>query len=115
LYLRYVEERQTTASVDEAVQRMAGTASSVVLAQATTAATFLALLIIDFPTLQDLGGLVGLGILLCCVLTLLMLPGMVPRRPTASPLALRAAGGLAGFVTRRAAPIVWCSVLATLI
>jgi predicted RND superfamily exporter protein len=66
LYLRYLEERRTGASVDDAIRGMSGTASSVVLAQMTTAATFLALLVIDFPTLQDLGSLVGLGILLCC-------------------------------------------------
>ena len=58
---------------------MGGTASSVVLAQVTTAATFFALLFIDFPTLQELGGLVGLGILLCCGLTLLLLPALLPR------------------------------------
>ena len=69
LYLRYLEERRTGASVDDAIRGMSGTASSVVLAQMTTAATFLALLLIDFPTLQDLGSLVGLGILLCCGLT----------------------------------------------
>ena len=62
---------------------MAGTGSSVVLAQVTTAATFFALLLIDFPTLQDLGSLVGLGILLCCGLTLLLLPALLPRRTDA--------------------------------
>ena len=49
LYLRYLEERREGASADQAIRRMSGTASSVVLAQATTAATFLALLFIDFP------------------------------------------------------------------
>src|SRR6202158_6339484 len=73
LYTRYLEERSAGRSIDDATLGMAGTASSVVLAQATTAATFFALLFIDFPTLQALGSLVGLGILLCCGFTLLLL------------------------------------------
>jgi predicted exporter len=115
LYLRYLEERGAGASADQAVQRMGGTASSVVLAQVTTAATFFALLFIDFPTLQDLGSLVGLGILLCCGLTLLLLPAMLPRRADNRPgRALRAAW-LGRFVTRHARPIVWATAVATIV
>jgi uncharacterized protein len=116
LYLRYLEERRTGASTDDAVRRMGGTASSVVLAQMTTAATFFALLFIDFPPLQDLGSLVGLGILLCCGLTLLLLPALLPRqtdaRPTRGGRGLTAAW-LGRFVTRAAGPIVWVSAIAT--
>jgi predicted RND superfamily exporter protein len=114
LYLRYLEERRTGASADEAVRRMGGTASSVVLAQLTTAATFFALLFIDFPTLQDLGSLVGLGILLCCGLTLLLLPALLPRRTDARPGRALTAAWLGRFVTRAAAPIVWISAIATI-
>jgi uncharacterized protein len=114
MYLRYLEERRGGASADEAVRRMSGTASSVVLAQATTAATFFALLFIDFPPLQDLGSLVGLGILLCCGLTLLLLPALLPRRAEARPAPGLAAVWLGGFVTRAAVPIVWVSAIATI-
>ena len=114
LYLRYLEERRAGASADEAVRRMGGTASSVVLAQVTTAATFLALLFIDFPTLQDLGSLVGLGILLCCGLTLLLLPALLPRQTDARPGRGLTAAWLGRFVTRAAAPIVWVSAIATI-
>jgi predicted RND superfamily exporter protein len=114
IYLRYLEERRRGASADEAVRGMSGTASSVILAQATTAATFLALLFIDFPTLQDLGSLVGLGILLCCGLTLLLLPALLPRgRDARSGRGLTAAW-LGRFVTRAARPIVWVSAVATI-
>lgn len=120
LYLRYLEERRRGASADEAVRCMGGTASSVVLAQGTTAATFFALLFIDFPPLQDLGGLVGLGILLCCGLTLLLLPALLPRGTDARP-GRRGRGGrgltaawLGRFVTRAATPIVWVSAIATI-
>ena len=114
LYLRYLEECRAGASADEAVRRMGGTASSVVLAQMTTAATFFALLFIDFPTLQDLGSLVGLGILLCCGLTLLLLPALLPRRTDARPGRGLTAAWLGRFVTRAAAPIVWVSAIATI-
>jgi len=114
LYLRYLEERRTGASADDAVRRMGGTASSVVLAQVTTAATFFALLFIDFPPLQELGSLVGLGILLCCGLTLLLLPALLPRRTDARTGRGLTAAWLGRFVTRAAAPIVWVSAIATI-
>lgn len=115
LYLRYLEERRAGASADEAVRRMGGTASSVVLAQMTTAATFFALLFIDFPPLQELGSLVGLGILLCCGLTVLLLPALLPRRTDARPGRGLTAVWLGRFVTTAAAPIVWISAIATLV
>ena len=114
LFLRYLEERRAGASADEAVSRMSSTASSVVLAQATTAATFLALLFVDFPTLQDLGSLVGLGILLCCGLTLLLLPALLPRRDEAHVGRGLTAAWLGRFVTRAARPILWVSLIATI-
>ena len=113
LYLRYLEERSAGRSVDDAARRMAGTASSVLLAQATTAATFFALLFIDFPSLQDLGSLVGLGILLCCGFTLVLLPALLATRgPKQQGRALTAAW-LGRFVTRAATPLVWIGLVAT--
>jgi predicted RND superfamily exporter protein len=114
LYLRYLEERREGASADEAVRRMSGTASSVVLAQGTTGATFFALLFIDFPTLQDLGSLVGLGILLCCGLTILLLPTLLPRETDVRQGRGLTAAWLGRFVTRAAGPIVWVSAIATI-
>jgi uncharacterized protein len=113
LYLRYLEERSGGRSIDEATLRMAGTASSVVLAQATTAATFFALLFIDFPTLRDLGSLVGLGILLCCGFTLLLLPAFLSSRTNTRRGRSLTAAWLGGFVTRAAGPIVWIGLMAT--
>jgi predicted RND superfamily exporter protein len=114
LYLRFLEECRTGRTADEAVARLGPTASSVVLAQLTTAATFLALLFIDFPTLQDLGGLVGLGILLCCVLTLLLLPALIPRGSARFSRGLTMAW-LGRLVERAAIPIVVVSAAATLV
>jgi predicted exporter len=114
LYMRYLEERQAGWSGEEATRRMAGTASSVVLAQMTTAATFFALLFIDFPTLEDLGGLVGVGIILCCVLSLLLLPALLSPR-TARPERALTTAWLGELVTRAARPIVWGGLAATIL
>ena len=77
MYLRYMEERGRGFSEEEAIARTSGTATSVMLAYGTTAATFLALILVDFPSLEDLGRLVGLGILVCCVLLLTLLPALI--------------------------------------
>ena len=113
LYLRFLEERRAGASADEAVFRMGGSAVSVVLAQMTTVATFFALLFIDFPTLQDLGSLVGVGMILCCGLTLLLLPALLPGRREFRSVAGHTAPWLGRFVTRSARTIVCGSLIAT--
>ena len=77
MYLRYMEERGRGFNEEEAIARTAGTAGSVMLAYGTTAATFLALVLVDFPSLEDLGRLVGLGILACFVLVLALLPALI--------------------------------------
>ena len=113
IYVRYLEERRSGLSAEHAIRRVSATASSVVLAQLTTAATFLALLLIDFPTLQDLGSLVGLGIICCLVLTILLMPALLPvdvgSRGTA-----KTAEWLGRFVIGSARQIVWVSMVGTI-
>jgi predicted RND superfamily exporter protein len=77
LYLRYMEERERGFGEAEAIARTSGTAASILLAYGTTAATFLTLTLVDFPSLEDLGRLVGLGILVCGVLLLTLLPALI--------------------------------------
>jgi len=113
LYVRYLEEIRNQQSGDDATRRLSGTASSVVLANITTAVTFAALITVDFPTLRDLGSLVGLGILLCCALTLVLLPAMLSRyRPAHAPRMITAAW-LGRFVQQRARWIVIGGAAAT--
>ena len=113
LYLRYLEERRAPRSAEEATRRMSTTALSVVLAQVTTAATFGALLLIDFPTLQDLGLLVGMGILFCCAFTLLLLPALLTWRRSAESGRMLTSPWLGRFVTSRATWILWIGAMAT--
>ncbi len=77
LYLRFIEERQRGFSEPEAVARTSGTATSIVVAYGTTAVTFLALTLLDFPSLEDLGRLVGLGMCFCCLLVLTVVPALI--------------------------------------
>jgi predicted exporter len=77
IYLRYIEERQRGFSEPEAIARTSGTAMSILLAYGTTVATFLALILVDFPSLEDLGRLVGFGMLVCCALVLTLLPALI--------------------------------------
>jgi uncharacterized protein len=114
LYLRYLEERNQSRPPEEATRRMSGTAVSVVLAQGTTAATFGALLLVDFPTLQDLGLLVGVGILLCCMFTLLVLPVLLSWRSSAESGRMMTSSWLGRFVTARAAAILAVGGVATI-
>ncbi len=113
LFMRYLEEREAGAAPDAACRRMTGTASSVILAQLTTAATFFALLFIDFPTLNDLGGLVGVGILFSCAFTLVVLPALLGRTSTTRGRALTSLW-LGDFVVRRSRIIVALGVIATI-
>ena len=46
----------------------------------TTAATFYGLMFVDFPSLQQLGLLIGHSMVVCGVLTLVMVPALLPRR-----------------------------------
>lgn len=114
LYMRYLEGREAGAEPASAIRGMSGTAVSVILAQVTTAATFFALLFIDFPTLNDLGALVGIGILLTCVLTLVLLPALLTRNARTHGRLLTAPW-LGDFVERHSRAILVAGAAATLL
>jgi predicted RND superfamily exporter protein len=113
LYLRYLEERHAGFGPEAAFGRSAGTASGILLAYVTTAATFFALLVVDFPILDELGMLIGVGILACGALLMVLLPSLVGFtgttriRPVTTPW-------LGRIVERRGRAILACSLLLTL-
>lgn len=113
MYVRYAEERDHGFETEEAFGRSAGTARSVMLGYGTTAATFFALTLIDFPTLRDLGVIIGVGMVACYGLLLVLLPALVgvtaPRR--VRPLTV---DWLGPFVQRRGRAILVASVMLTL-
>ena len=113
LYMRYLEEREAGRTQSEAWRRMSGTAVSVILAELTTVATFLALLFIDFPTLNELGALIGGGMLLTCFFTLVLVPALLARDSRKRGRALTAAW-LGTLVARRQKLILVAGVVVTL-
>jgi predicted RND superfamily exporter protein len=72
----------------------------------TTAATFYGLMFVDFPSLRQLGRLIGHSMMMCGVLTLLLVPALLPRRVPRRrrpPLLLPR---LASWIARRRTPIL---------
>lgn len=113
MYARYLEEVESGHQPDSAIASLAGAATSMLLGCLTTAATFFALTWIDLPALQQLGRLVGIGMLLGGPLTLLLVPAMLPNR-VPRPRALSAMW-LAHFVRRRRWIILAAAGLVTIV
>ena len=69
----------------------------------TTAATFYGLVFVDFPSLQQLGRLIGHSMVLCGLLTLVLVPALLPRRRRKRRARSLTLPGLAAWVTRHRA------------
>ncbi|MDY7094018.1 MAG: MMPL family transporter [Acidobacteriota bacterium] len=77
-YGRYVEERRRGREPAEALAEMSGSSGrAVVVGALTTAATFGAFLLTDFPGLRQMGLLTGTGIVFCMLAVLLLLPALL--------------------------------------
>ncbi len=111
LYARYLEERPTSASAEEAVGRLGGSSASMLLGMFTSAATFLALTLVEFPSLRELGRIIGLGMVFGGIATFLLVPALLPSRvKPRRPLRM---AWLPAFVARRRRTILWGAGLAT--
>lgn len=88
------------ATDEEVFRSLGGPAGSMLLGMWTTAATFYGLAFVDFPSLQQLGTLIGHSMMICGILTLVMVPALLPSgtRTPRPPLRLP---GLAAWVQRR--------------
>jgi uncharacterized protein len=102
MFLRYREEQAAGTPATELIAKLREPAASVVVGVVTTAATFLALLLMDFPTLQELGALVGAGILICGALTIVIIPALLTAWPPApAARSTRTTGGPGAHVLGR--------------
>jgi uncharacterized protein len=99
IYVRYLQELRLDLDGEEAVGRVAGAGVSMMLGYFTTAATFFGLLAIDFPTLQELGRLIGVGILVCGVATLVLAPALLPKGRKSGGGKTEGKGQLSGALT----------------
>ena len=108
LYVRFLEERARGANLEVATRRLSQTVSSVLLGFITTVATFGALMLIDFPSLEELGRLVALGMLLAAVLTVFFVPAFLSfHRSTAGRERSLRLPLLTELVERRSTAILW--------
>ena len=96
-----------------AIEGLTGPSYSMLLGMWTTAATFYGLVFVDFPSLEQLGRLIGHSMLLCGALTLVLVPASLPRkRRRARSLAMP---GLAAWVQRNRMLILGGAAVATVV
>jgi hypothetical protein len=84
LYLGYLERRRSGLDAGAAIGSLAVVATGVAIAVTTTTATFLGLLFVDLPALQDLGRIAGIGVLVCGAAAVLLFPAVAPVRLSAA-------------------------------
>ncbi len=112
LYYRFLHERARGASPDEASGLLAATVISVGMGFTTTAATYFSLMTIDFPALEEIGRLIGIGILMSGLFTVLLVPGLLPT--TLPRVRLPTTDWLGRFVGRFTGPIIGTAIVFTL-
>ena len=81
--VRRLPPRRHASSPTTAGEDLTGPASSMLLGMWTTAATFYGLAVVDFPSLEELGLLIGHSMMVCGVLTLVLVPALLPATPPA--------------------------------
>jgi predicted exporter len=97
---------------DDGAADLAGPTLSMLLGMWTTAATFYGLAVVDFPSLEELGLLIGHSMMVCGALTLVLVPALLPPTPPAvSALTTR---WLPRLVLRRRTLILWTTAVITL-
>jgi predicted RND superfamily exporter protein len=115
--LLYVSHRLALAdgaTGEDAVAGLAGPAESMLLGMWTTAATFYGLMVVDFPSLEQLGRLIGHSMVVCGLLTLVLVPALLSRRtPQRRPRKL-IMPSLASFVGRHRTSVLAITALITL-
>ncbi len=114
LYVRFWEERSRGETLPAAIRKLSQTVSSVFLGYVTSVATFGALMLIDFPSLEEIGRLVALGMVLSAVLTVLFVPAFLSFHRSPAPRRFPRLPLLATLVERRSAAILWTAAAMTL-
>jgi predicted RND superfamily exporter protein len=111
--LLYVAHRHALAEhAADPVSAIAGPSTSMLLGMWTTAATFYGLIFVNFPSLQQLGALIGHSMVVCGILTLVMVPALLPRR---RPRRIRALlmPRLASWIERRRGSVLVAAAVLT--
>jgi uncharacterized protein len=101
LYVGYTLAVRSGAEPGVAIDSLGGPASSMLLGMWTTAATFYGLAFVDFPGLEQLGTLIGHSMVLCGLLTLVLVPALLPLRRPSRPVRSLSMPRFAAWVDRR--------------
>jgi hypothetical protein len=116
MYVAYGAALAAGRTKQDAVASLGGPSASMLLGMLTTAATFYGLVFVDFPTLRQLGLLIGHSMVACGVLTLILIPALLPHRATArarfTPLEWR---WLADWIRHRRALLLGATVVLTIL
>ena len=98
----------------DAVGAIASPSASMLYGMLTTAATFYGLVFVDFPSLQQLGLLIGHSMVACGILTLVLVPALLPDRAKKTERrSLLAWPRFASWVASRRKPLLWVAALLT--
>jgi predicted exporter len=113
--LLYVAHRLALAEgrAHEVPAVLEGPSTSMLLGMWTTAATFYGLMFVDFPSLEQLGRLLGHSMMVCSVLTLVMVPALLPRRPPRRPVPALMMPRLAAWIVSRRRDLLVASAVLT--
>ena len=115
--LVYVAHRLALAQglgVTESVATLGGPSASMLLGMLTTAATFYGLVFVDFPSLRQLGLVIGHSMVVCGVLTLVLVPALLPKHTPRGPIRALTWPSLASWITRRRTLVLAVSAAATI-
>jgi uncharacterized protein len=114
--LVYVAHRLALAEglgVGESVATLGGPSASMLLGMLTTAATFYGLVFVDFPSLQQLGLVIGHSMVVCGLLTLVLVPALLPTHRPRGPIRALTWPSLASWIARRRMLVLAVSAAAT--
>ncbi|HEY7499051.1 MAG TPA: MMPL family transporter [Vicinamibacterales bacterium] len=115
LYVAYTLAIRAGDDPPSAIDGLGGPASSMLLGMWTTAATFYGLMFVDFPSLEQLGALIGHSMVLCGLLTLVLVPALLPRKRPARPARSLLMPRFAAWVGRRTQLILVAAAVVTLV
>ncbi len=115
LYVAYTLSVRDGIEPAAAIDGLGGPASSMLLGMWTTAATFYGLEFVDFPSLEQLGMLIGHSMVLCGLLTLVLVPALLPlRRPRRAQRSL-SMRSFAHWIERRSSAILLAAIVMTVV
>jgi predicted RND superfamily exporter protein len=116
--LIYVAHRLALArglTAADSVATLGGPSASMLLGMLTTAATFYGLVFVDFPSLQQLGLVIGHSMVACGLLTLVLVPALLPRRRPSGPIRILIWPSLASWIVTHRTRVLAVSAVATLV